>query len=188
MVILYGGAFNPPTKAHLAVINHLIELYPNCQLILLPTGNQYQKQDLIAFEHRVAMLNQMIEEIPYHIQISDYEMTTSTYEGTYYTLKHFHHPHFVIGADQLENINRWIRYPDVVIENQFIVIPRNNIDIESIFATNALLHQYKDHFTVIQSFKPLDIASSQYRLHLQSHILHPKVLEYIEKNNLYEVN
>jgi nicotinic acid mononucleotide adenylyltransferase len=54
------------------------------------------------------MLELLIEKIDDKVSISKYELENDSYKGTYYTLIHFNHPYFVIGADSLENLGKWI--------------------------------------------------------------------------------
>lgn len=184
--IIYGGAFNPPTIGHLQIIEYLLEHFPDKKLIILPTNNYYKSKEIVSFEHRVAMIKIMCNSFIDKIEISNYEQTLDKYYGTYYTLKHFNHPYFVIGADSLETIHSWINYPDVVIENKFIVFPRGTTnDINSIIENNSILKKYKNHFIICNDYNFNNISSTEYRLTKNKNILNENVIEYIKKNNLY---
>lgn len=186
MNILYGGAFNPPTIAHYQIIKFLIEKYKGCNLTILPTNNNYKENESIDFHHRVEMLKLMIKDLPGNIVISDYELKQDRFVGTYYTLQYFNHPYFVIGADQLDSIETWIKYPDLIFENKFIVFPRNNIDINAIIANNNILSSNKDHFIVID-FEEMNISSSMFRHNRDYRLINKEIYEYIKENKLYEV-
>ena len=54
MQVVYGGSFNPPTLAHLAIIEYLATRYE--KLIVIPNGKLYVKNGLIDFNHRIEML------------------------------------------------------------------------------------------------------------------------------------
>jgi len=43
MVLVFGGSFNPPTKAHLEIVEKLLERYEHARVLLLPVGDDYQK-------------------------------------------------------------------------------------------------------------------------------------------------
>ena len=140
--IIYGGAFNPPTIGHLKIIKYLVEKFPNNKIIILPTNNFYKSNEIVSYEHRKKMLEIMCEDIIENIEISDYEQTLHDYLGTYYTLEYFNHPYFVIGADSLETLHKWIKYPDVVVDNKFIVFPTviryTHIYNENVLPTNSI--------------------------------------------------
>jgi nicotinate-nucleotide adenylyltransferase len=186
MVILYGGAFNPPTIAHLEIIKHILATF-DCELLILPTNNFYNKKDLVDFHHRVKMLELLCQEVKGNIIISDYELTLDKYYGTYYTLKHFNHPYFVIGADALKDINKWICYPKVVIENKFIVIPRDDININEIINSNSVLKDIQNNFIILDGFAKIHMSSSMFREEYNPRYVLDSVLKYIKDNKLYEV-
>lgn len=186
MEILFGGAFNPPTIAHYQMLLYLLDYFPEAKIILLPTNNYYHKKDLAPLSDRIAMLKIMIGNL-LRVTVSDYEAHLDKYYGTYYILKAFNHPYFVIGADSLLNINEWIMYPDIVIENKFIVFPRDDLNIKNIIANNKILSQYHNNFIILEKFRKLNISSSMFRESFDEKILLPEVLQYIKENKLYEV-
>ncbi|HHU80815.1 MAG: nicotinate (nicotinamide) nucleotide adenylyltransferase [Bacilli bacterium] len=185
MRVCFGGSFNPPTKAHLAIIDYLAKRYQ--EVIIVPNGNSYERKELIPFKLRVAMLKLMIHGYN-NIVISDYEMKNDVFLGTVMMLRHFNHPLFVIGADNLLTIKTWINYDDLIKENHFLVFPRNQIDAQSIIQNDSFLKQYQNHFQIITDFEQIEISSTEYRNNLNEDLLTKEVLKFIKENNLYEVN
>ena len=61
-VIIYGGAFNPPTIGHLKIIEYLVNKFPNNKIIILPTNNFYKSKDIVSFDHRKKMLEEMCKD------------------------------------------------------------------------------------------------------------------------------
>ena len=111
-LIIYGGAFNPPTIGHFKIIEYLVNKFPNNKIIILPTNNFYKSKDIVSFEHRKKMLEIMCKDYINNIEISDYEQTLDKYYGTYYTLVYFNHPLFVIGADSLDIVEMIMAFED----------------------------------------------------------------------------
>lgn len=184
-LIIYGGAFNPPTIGHKKIIDYLVKNYSNKKIIILPTNNFYKSKDIVSYEHRKKMLEIMCKDYLDKIEISDYEQTLDKYYGTYYTLEYFNHPLFVIGADSLDSIHKWIKYPNVVSENKFLVFPRGNINIDKIFEENNLLLKYRNNFIVCNDFIENNISSTEYRVNKNKDYIPDEVLEYINNNKLY---
>lgn len=184
-LIIYGGAFNPPTKGHLEIIKYLLKKFPEFQLVILPTNNYYKSNEIVSYEQRKKMIEIMCSDFLDRIIISDYEQTLDRYYGTYYTLKHFNHPYFVMGADSLETLKTWIKYPDVLIENKFIVFPRNNFDIQGYINNDELLKTHK-HLIVCNDFEEIDVSSTNYRKKYDLNVVTEEVEQYILKNNLYK--
>lgn len=189
MRILYGGAFNPPTLAHFKIVKYLTNKYPNSELILLPTNNYYFKKELVPITDRIKMLELLCNEIDSkHIIVSDYEAHLNEYQGTYYILQAFNNPYFVIGADSLAKIDKWIKFPNIIIENKFIVFPRSGYNIEDTINKNEILKAHSDNFVIASDFKKINISSSLFRRSSDNKYLLKSIDEYIKKNKLYEVN
>lgn len=186
MNIIYGGTFNPPTIAHYQIAKELLLRYPEANFSFLPANNFYEKDNIKDFHFRKEMLELLCERLGKKAMINDFELHLDRYYGTYYTLKHFPNSHFVIGADNLQSISTWINYPQVVIDNLFIVIPRDSIDIEKSFQENEVLEKNRSNFIIIEDFKPLSISSTIYRQTKDESYLLPEVANYIKKHQLYK--
>ena len=181
--IIYGGAFNPPTIAHKRIGKYLIDNYKDIELIYLPTNSFYNKDELVSFTDRFEMTKLLVKDLD-NVEVSDYEGKEHKFSGTYYTLKYFNHPLFVIGADSLANLPNWIRGNDLIKENNFIVFPRKNYDLDLIFK-NEILNQYKDHFIVLKDYKEDDVSSTNYRNYKDEMLLTEEVKKYIKEKGLY---
>lgn len=181
MIWIYGGSFNPPTKAHFNIINSVKNMFPKDQVYIIPVGDQYKKKDLEPFNHRVNMLLEMDK----NYNILKYEK--EIYEGTYHTLlkvkKDFKcKVGFIIGSDLLINIPEWIEYKKLCDQFPVIIIKRPKYDIIP-----------EQHLRIFKNYRVinlnLEISSKKIRNNMKnlSNDLHPNVLKYIKKNLLYEV-
>ena len=182
--IIYGGAFNPPTLAHLQIGEYLLNKYKNLKLIYLPTNSFYNKDGLESFKNRFCMTKLLVKGLGRRVRVSAYEGKAHKFNGTYHTLIHFKHPYFVIGADSLAKISEWIEAEKLISENRFIVIPRQNYNIEDIMKQDILI-KYKDHFIIENDFLENDISSTTYRNEKRHDLITKEVANYIEKKGLY---
>ena len=127
--IVYGGSFNPPTVAHEAIIKELKRKFNPKNLIILPTGNSYVRKDLLDFKHRYEMLKLISNDI-----ILSLENEEKKYLGTVGALDilslQYDDLYFVMGADNLIDIKTWIEYERLLKTYNFIVITRDDIDVE----------------------------------------------------------
>ncbi|MFW5913591.1 MAG: nicotinate (nicotinamide) nucleotide adenylyltransferase, partial [Bacillota bacterium] len=102
MHVVYGGAFNPPTKAHLDVFYFLDHEIRIDTFTYLPVGKAYAKDGLASNRDRLSMLNRMVAHLE-RVEISTLEMEDETFKGTYESLKRLQRNDepmaFVIGAD-----------------------------------------------------------------------------------------
>ncbi len=187
MIIVYGGTFNPPTVAHQIIASKIIENFKPKKFILLPVGENYPwKSFYVPFKKRFAMLKLAFNDEIF--EISDLE-NKKTYKGTYYALKQFkktykNSVYFLLGADNLSYLDKWINYESLIKEFNFIVIKRKGFDLEEIIKK---YHPYEDNFKIIDM--DLDISSSLFRDNPEKykHFIPSDVLKYINENKLYEV-
>lgn len=182
--VIFGGSFNPPTKAHFEIAKMVIEKFQVVDFIFLPTGNVYNKANLIDAKYRIEMLQLLCDKLN-NASVSDYEMRQTKYLGTYKTLEDFRGYYFLMGADNFITLPQWINYPNVVINNKFIVINRDGIDCLKFMKEEDIIYEYKDNFIFVDDFKEIDISSSKYHQTKDKNLLLEEINFYIEKQNLY---
>lgn len=186
MIIIYGGAFNPPTKAHYLIAKMLIEKFNPDTFYFLPVGEKYNKDGMARYHDRFNMINLVSEILPNSV-VSNKE-NEPEFRGTYYMLKEFkeidENLYFVMGADNFDYLDNWIMASNLISEFKFIVLKRKGYDVDKLISEKY--YEHKDNFTIIDIDLP--ISSTEFRTHKDEEILLPCVYEYIKENNLYEVN
>ena len=73
-----------------------------------------------------------------------------------------------------------------MIENRFIVFPRDEINVKELINNDELLKKYKNNFIICDDFDLVDASSTSYRLNKNDNIVTNEVLKYIEDNKLYK--
>ena len=114
-IIVMGGSFNPPTKAHLQLMQAAMEAADACQGIFVPTANEYvakkmkrQKcpQDTLSEAIRLQML-ESLRRTDNRLSVSDIQMRKVTNGSDYEMLQAVQADHpdmeilFVTGSDKL---------------------------------------------------------------------------------------
>ena len=116
--IIYGGAFNPPTLAHLAILNSCIEYAQinEADVWVLPSGDRTDKTIATPRETRMAYVEAMIEDADvsaFETQVVSTELDREVLIETYDTVKELQREHpdrnftFVFGADSTETMASW---------------------------------------------------------------------------------
>ena len=182
--VLFGGSFNPPTKAHFEIARSIIEKFNVIDFVFLPTGNVYNKANLIDAKYRIEMLELLCNKLK-NARVSDYEIKQEKYLGTYKTLEDFKNYYFIMGADNFITLHQWINYPDVVIKNRFIVINRNGIDLIDYAKKYPDIYKNLDNFIIFNEFCELDISSTKYHQTKEKALLLDEVNSYIKQKKLY---
>lgn len=188
MIIVYGGTFNPPTRAHEKIANLLIGKYNPNKFIFLPVGDSYTwKENFASFSHRKEMLTLLFNDDIYEISSLD---NTKVYKGTYWALNNISKAYkrdvyFVMGADNLDELKKWINYEKLLSEYKFIVLNRKGYDSLKIIKEQH--GKYYKNFSVVDF--DLDVSSRKFRENPSlKNYLNEKVYDYIKKHNLYEVS
>ncbi len=179
---IYVGSFNPVHKGHKYIIDYLLKKEVVDKIIVIPTGNYWDKQDLINIRDRINMLkfyendkviiNETLNEINYTYQI------LKKLEKEYKNDKLY----LIIGADNIPKFHLW-KNVDEILQNKVIVLNRDNIDIDKYINE----FKNKENFIVVNDFKKIDISSTQIRNNLEENkeLIDKKIYKYIKENKLY---
>jgi len=189
MIVIFGGAFNPPTIAHYKVAKHVLKLPNTRKLLFVPVGNHYKKAGLIPAFHRVKMLEIMISDLS-DTSISKVEIEADHALKTIETLEKLQAEYprealaFVMGADNLYDLVKWYDYERLVRKFKMIIFNRSELDVYAFIKEK--FEFAADNFLVIDDFGEINISSSQYRNDLtKSELLLSDVEKYIKKHSLY---
>ena len=182
---IYVGSFNQPHKGHIKIVNHLISKYLD-KVIIIPTGNYWEKIDLVNIDHRINMLKFYENE---NIIIDD---ENNSLEYTYQILNGLKlkykddELYLIIGADNIINFDKWKNYEQILTYN-LVILNRNNIDVLGYLEK---LNK-KDKYVIVNDLPNIDISSTLIRNKLNnkdydlSMYIDDCVLNYIRENNLY---
>ena len=178
---VYVGSFNPVHKGHIQIVNELLNDLD--KVIIVPTGNYWNKNDLVDINHRINMWKFYQNE---KIIINE---TLNNLKYTYLILnelsKIYNELFLIIGADNLIEFDKWQNYQQI-LNYDLIIINRNNIDI------NYYLNKYNIKKYIIKNNLKLNISSTMIRNLIKENkfgklnqFLDDNVLNYIKKYKLY---
>ncbi len=193
MIVVYGGAFNPPTIAHLEICKQVIKQINPHKLLFMPVGDKYIKNNLVSSFHRMNMLKIAVKKLSSNkIIVSEIEKNQKQFLGTIHTLNEVskiyvgHEVAFIIGADNLLDIDKWINVEELLSKYKIIVLKRLNIDIESVISENKILSKYEKSFIILDCFDELDVSSTDFReKRNKTKIVINDIQNYIKQNKLY---
>jgi len=186
MHIVFGGSFNPPTKAHLHIVETLHKKFKDATILVLPVGDDYKKPELISFFHRKNMLDLLFDQKPY-VKVLENEKERA-YQGTLYSLNElnttYKNLYFVIGSDNLMDLFTWIEYKKLLANYPFIIMNRNHYlkkeEAEKIF--KDIPHQ----FEFVEFDMPISSTKVRENIEKSKDLLTKKVHIYIKKHKLYK--
>ena len=124
---LFGGAFDPPHHAHVALAQAAIEQLELDRLYLVPTGDAWHKaRALSPAADRLAMCRRAFAGLP-RVAVDERELRRAGASYTIDTLTELHAEHpaaqwfLLIGADQAAAFHSW-RLSDDILRLATIVI------------------------------------------------------------------
>ncbi|HKL47253.1 MAG TPA: nicotinate (nicotinamide) nucleotide adenylyltransferase [Candidatus Izemoplasmatales bacterium] len=192
MIVVFGGAFNPPTIAHREIYDFINRHLDVEHFIYLPVSKKYTKNHLVDDAHRIQMLTILTRSLD-KAKVSKVETEEAEFKGTYHSLLHIKKSYpnrevaFVLGADNLLHLDHWINAENLLKDFRFIVVNRNHTNVNKIIEKKSLLKHYKDHFIVLEAFES-NVSSTLFRDTLDPYYVDEDIYHYIMKNDLYRGN
>jgi len=197
VIAVFGGSFNPPINSHTLLAKQIVE---KCdiikKLIFVPVSTKYQKSKLASDEHRYNML-ELICNKEDKLEVSDLELKQDKQLYTIETLdllsKQYREEYdlwFVMGTDNLKEVNTWNSPERLLKEYKIIVLERENDKFEEIVKNNELLLKYKESLIKVEGIDKIFLSSTMIRDKIKNgesieELIDEDVLEYIRKNKLY---
>ncbi|WP_459625031.1 nicotinate-nucleotide adenylyltransferase [Burkholderia sp. 3C] len=187
-VAILGGTFDPIHDGHLALARRFADVLALTELVLMPAGQPYQKRDVSAAEHRLAMTRAAAPSlarpgVTITVAPDEIEHTGATYTAE--TLARWRErvgPHaslsFVIGADQLVRLDTWRDWKLLFELAHVCVATRPGFDlsaappvvaaqIASRRADAAALQSSPAGRVLVDTTLAFDIAATDIRTHLR---------------------
>lgn len=200
-IVVMGGSFNPPTIAHLQMLQTAVKTLNAEKGIFVPAPHTYVMRKMSRAKHpdevfseslRLQMLRQMTEGTDLLVDDLEYHRMTEGY--TYDTMLDLKTKYpdgvlcFLVGADKLESIPRWYGIRKFLEQFHIAVMKRDGENPETIMEQNPFFIQYRDRFHIIQSPEGMEgISSSAIRENLRHKkedvkwMCHPKVWELLQQ-------
>ena len=188
---LFGGAFDPPHNAHVALAEAALrQLYLNV-LHVLPTGDAWHKpRDLTPGHHRLAMCQQAFESFP-NVVVDDLELKRPGPSYTVDTLAVLRERYagaeffVVLGLDQAAQFVHWHQSDQILAWAQLAIADRSLEGQEK--AASPEWHN-RAHLHLNMPLMPLSATDIRQRCRTGedlSSLLNPAVIQYIQNNHLY---
>lgn len=136
---LFGGSFNPPHLAHLAVAEAARDQLGLDRVVWIPaaTPPHKQREDMPAAEHRLAMTRLAVAGND-AFTVSDIEVVRAGVSYTVDTIRALQEAypetsfHLLLGGDSLAQLQTWIQPEEIVRRVPLVVYPRPGADLAAV--------------------------------------------------------
>ena len=214
-VLILGGSFDPVHCGHVALAKHFIRLLQPQELRLIPSGQPWQKNKLVASaEHRMQMLTLAFDiDLGVPVTIDQQEIERTRQQQPSYsidTLKTLRAELgeksslvFLIGADQLQNLHTWKQWRQLFTLANICVAARPGFMLDDNSINNEVAQEWSERRGTLQEIKlapagktfiaqdlAWDVSATDIRRELKqkqqtTSLIPPKVLDYIQLHHLY---
>lgn len=173
--LMFGGAFNPPTKAHIDLAYCALKQCGRDKVIFVPSKMQYIRDDQkknFAFTdaERLDMLKRISGNRDW-MCVSDYELCCESQPRTYTTLKYLKSTGYdcslLFGSDKLAELETgWRHVPEIAEEFGIVCMSRNADSCRTMIRESTFLHNIAQYITVVDTPDEYrDISSTKVRGH-----------------------
>ena len=191
-VLLYFGSFNPIHKGHIALAEWVVEqdLCDELIFIVSPQNPLKSSTELAPEFSRYEMCEMACasSRFPDRIKVSAVEFVLEKPSYTINTLRYLHEQFgsqmefsLLLGADNIENFDRWREYEDILRDYPLLVYPREGYAVE----------KFADKITFLANAPLFDFAATDIRKAITNdenftEKVAPAVAKYIIQNRLYK--
>lgn len=166
--VVYGGAFNPPTLAHVVILRACLEYARarGADVWIMPSGNRLDKVIPVSRERRLEYINALIHDAAQSdddVTVVVSELDRQVYVETIDTLRELETTYpertftFVFGADSTETMSEWKDGDELLARLPMLVVEREGSRINP-----------KARRAMPLKVKTPDVSSTQVRALLQS--------------------
>ncbi len=178
---LFGGRFDPIHMGHLEMAFLALDTGLVDEVVFIPTGDPPHKGVDVSYEHRYNMVKLAIRDFPY-FSVADYEKDQ---RYAIYTWQQYSRSGdwYLLGSDSFSTILSWHRYPDIIRQMRFMIVPRMGFSIRK-----DLLAVVKDY--VFTDICYIGVSSTEVRRKIKEGksirgLVPERVITYIDRYNLY---
>lgn len=199
-IILFGGTFDPIHIGHAEVSDFALKHIDGEKVIFIPAKQSPLKKfsPKASDEDRLNMTALAVNDNP-KFEVSDYEINKTGFSYTLETVRRFKTKfgkdttlYWLIGADAVKELRHWYKIEELIDACELCVMYRagcHKPDFSNLESAWGKQRIQKMERNVIET--PLiNLSSTEIRKRIAdgedvSEMLHPKVLEYIDKHRLY---
>ena len=158
--LMFGGAFNPPTNAHIELAEYACRKTHRDCVVFVPSKMTYIENDqhksfAFADEVRLAMLQKIAEQREW-MKVSDHEIHAPSQPRSYFTLQYLKSQGYdcslLFGSDKLRELKTgWLYMNEIAKEYGIVCMSRADDNVQEIIDANEYLQTLKPYITIVNT-------------------------------------
>jgi len=134
-IALFGGSFDPPHLGHKSVVEEALKSLEINKIVVVPTFlNPFKQSSYLTAIERFLLVKNMFLPLE-KVEVSSFEIEREASTPSFITLKYFQKKYevkyFIIGADNLENIEKWHEFEWLNSQITWVIATRNGYALRS---------------------------------------------------------
>lgn len=195
---IMGGTFDPIHNGHLMLGEYAYKQFELDEIWFMPNGNPPHKasESIESLtKNRVEMVKRAIEGVTY-FSLQRYEVDNTEVNYSYKTVAHFnkiypaHEFYFIIGADSLFNMEKWI-HPEILLKScKMLAAYRDERSTDEMLAQIQYLNDKYGAEIYLLNTPNVNISSSDIRRMIKDgksikELVPEAVFQFIEEKKLF---
>ena len=143
-IAIFGGSFDPIHLAHVAIVNNALNYLNIDKIYVVPTYlNPFKSSFQIDPQTRFKLLKKVFKNFQ-NVEICNFEIEQNRPTYSIETVKYLKKTsnaskiYFIIGADNLKNLDKWYQIEELKKLVEFVVVTRNGYNIENLNTLKTL--------------------------------------------------
>jgi nicotinate-nucleotide adenylyltransferase len=186
---VFGGTFDPPHNAHVALARSALHELQLDEVRWIPAGQPWQKsRQITEAEHRAAMVALAIEgESRFVLDRGELDRSGPSYTLDTVAALRTQQPQaqifLIIGADQYASLHTWRGWQALL--SCVVLAVANRPGVQARPDAQVLRHQHRVVPLAMQDVSSTDIRQRAAQHQPINHLVPPPVARYIEQHSLY---
>ncbi len=127
-IAIFGGSFDPVHLGHIKIVKKALEKLDIDKLIIMPNFLNPLKNSFFAPPAlRIKWLKKVFKNYK-NVKVSKWEIKHNRAVYSIETIDQFHPKFFIIGSDNLKNLNKWKNIDEILKKTELVVAKRGKID------------------------------------------------------------
>jgi len=173
-IAIFGGSFDPPHIGHQEIVKRAVDMLDIDKLLVVPAFlNPFKSSTLASPELRLEWCHTIFDPID-GVEICDYEISMGravySSETIEYLSRLYRVEYIIIGADNINSIDRWHRFDWIDSQVTWVIARRSDFEIDRDILTHSIVLDIDEDIssTVIRERRDISVVDDKIKLEVKN--------------------